>query len=91
MNPVRPFMCYVYILKSEKDENLYTGFSFDLKKRVQEHRRGLVTSTKFRRPLSLIYYEAYTHKEDAVRRERYLKTGMGKRDLRKRLRGGLTG
>ena len=84
-------MYYVYVLISAKDAKFYTGFTDDLKKRMKEHNEGLVTSTKFRKPFQLIYYEAYTHKNDAVRREKYLKSGMGKRDLRNRLREGLTG
>lgn len=84
-------MYYVYVLKSEKDGKLYTGFAGDLRKRLTDHGKGLVTSTRFRRPLKLIYYEAFTHQGDATRREKYLKTGMGKRDLRNRLKEGLTG
>ena len=84
-------MHYVYVLKSSKDGRLYTGLTNNLKKRFEEHNQGFVTSTKFRRPLRLIYYEAYNHRGDASRREKYLKTGMGKRDLRRRLKEGLTG
>jgi putative endonuclease len=84
-------MYYVYVLRSLKDKMLYTGFTGNLKKRYQEHKDGLVYSTKNRRPLEVIYYEAYTHRDDGLRREKYLKSGMGKRDLRNRLRKGLTG
>ncbi len=59
-------MYYVYLLKSKKDEGFYIGFSGDLKNRFQEHIDGLVESTKHRRPLKLIYYEAY-NKEDLAR------------------------
>ena len=84
-------MYYVYVLISLKDGKFYIGFTNNLRKRIEVHNNGFVTSTKFRRPFSLIYYEAYIHKGDAVRREKYLKSGMGKRDLRNRLREGLTG
>lgn len=84
-------MYYVYVLRSIKDGKLYTGFTHDLRKRFEKHIMGLVSSTKFRRPLKLLYYEAYTHREDAARREKYLKSGMGKRDLKNRLKEGLTG
>ncbi len=68
-------MYYVYILKSLKDENIYTGYSSDLKKRFSQHRSGEVKSTRNRRPLKLIYYEAYFDKKDAQIREKYLKSG----------------
>lgn len=90
MNPVRPWH-YTYVLKSKKTSNFYTGTTASLKKRLGEHNDGLVTSTKHKRPLQLIYFEACLSKDDAFRRERYLKTGMGKRYLRGRLKGGLTG
>ncbi len=79
-------MYYIYILFSEKDQQLYTGFSPDLKNRVLKHSRGLVLSTKNRRPLKLIYYEAYLKEIDARRREKYLKGGKGKAELKIQLR-----
>ena len=57
----------------------------DLKRRVSEHKLGKVISTKNKRPVKLIYYEAYLLKEDAMRREKYLKTTYGKRDLKRQL------
>jgi putative endonuclease len=78
-------MYYVYILKSSVDNNLYTGFSGNLKKRIREHELGNVDSTKNRRPLKLIYYEAYQEKEYALRREKFLKTTKGKLQLKKQL------
>ncbi len=56
-----------------------------LRARVREHAEGRVRSTEQRRPLLLAYYEACLNREDAFRRERYLKTGRGKRYLRQRL------
>ena len=66
-------MFYVYVLKSEKDGNLYTGYTNDLKRRVEEHNYGQNRSTKSRTPFTLIYYEAYKSKEDATHREKMLK------------------
>lgn len=66
-------MFFVYILKSKKDNNLYTGYTNDLRKRLKEHNLGLVRSTKSRKPFYLVYYEAYTSKQDAVKREHNLK------------------
>jgi putative endonuclease len=79
-------MYYVYILQSQKRKNwLYKGSTSDLKRRVDEHNSGKNISTKYRRPLKLIYYEAYFLKEDAESREKYLKTSMGRRVIRKQL------
>ena len=68
-------MYYLYILKSGKDGNIYTGLSSNLRQRVQQHVDGKVISTKHRRPLKLIYYEAYMNRTDAINREKYLKNG----------------
>lgn len=75
-------MYYVYILFSEKDKLLYTGFTSDLKARIEKHNSGLVKATKHRRPLKLIYYESYVNELDARRREIYLKGGKGKGELK---------
>ena len=76
---------YVYILFSLKDKKLYIGFTSDLKKRFQEHVDGRVIATKNRRPLILIYYEYFTDLTDAKSRERYLKSGFGRSQLKKEL------
>ena len=91
MSPVRPKWFYTYVLMGQKDKKFYTGVTNYLQRRVEQHNTGLVLSTKQRVPLKLIYFEACLDKYDAYRREKYLKTGMGKRFLRNRLRGGLTG
>jgi len=78
-------MYYVYILKSLRDNNFYTGFSGNLRKRIKEHHLGNVESTKSRRPLELLYYEAYQNKENALKRESFLKTTKGKQQLRKQI------
>lgn len=79
-------MFYVYILLSLKDKNWYTGYSNDLKRRFTDHNKGLVYATRKRRPFQLIYYEASMNGHDAMMRERYLKSGMGKRYLKNRLK-----
>jgi putative endonuclease len=76
---------YVYVLLSEKDNFFYTGYTSDLKARLALHDEGKVTSTKFRRPLQLIYFEGCRNQQDATRREKYLKSGNGKIYLRNRL------
>ena len=79
-------MYYVYVIQSEKDKLFYTGFTKDLRNRLQEHNTGKVLSTKNRRPFTLIYYEACINEQDATAREKFLKTGMGKRYLKNRLK-----
>jgi len=75
-------MYYLYILFSKKDKTLYVGITQDLKRRVQKHFQGFVRSTKNRRPLVLIHYEAYLRKSDALRREKFLKGGKGREELK---------
>ncbi|WP_207496750.1 GIY-YIG nuclease family protein [Aridibaculum aurantiacum] len=77
---------YVYVLLSEKDNLLYTGYTSDLRKRLELHNEGKVPSTQFRRPLRLIYFEGCIDQQDETRREKYLKSGNGKIYLRNRLR-----
>jgi len=79
-------MYYVYLLISEKDGNFYTGSTNDLTRRFKEHNSGRINSTENRRPLKLIYYEACLDETDARSREKYLKSGMGKKYLRNRLK-----
>ena len=84
-------MFYVYVLRSEKDNKLYIGFTTDLRERLKDHNYGENTSTKFRRPFKLIFYEAYLNKIDAQRRERYFKTTKGKDTLRQMLKNYFNG
>ena len=79
-------MFYVYVLKSQKDGELYIGFTYDIKKRLLKYNTGKVFSTKSRRPLKPIYLEICINKDDAKQREKYLKTGVGKRFIKNRLK-----
>ncbi|OGF64569.1 excinuclease ABC subunit C [Candidatus Giovannonibacteria bacterium RIFCSPHIGHO2_01_FULL_45_24] len=76
---------YTYVLKSKKDGKLYIGFYENLKRRFEEHQKGLVEATKNRRPLELIYYEACRKKVDAIDREKQFKTGFGRAYLKHRI------
>jgi putative endonuclease len=78
-------MFYTYVLLSEKDGRFYIGFTNDLKKRIDEHKKGLVVSTANRQPLKLVYYEACLNDYDAIKREKYFKSGFGRRFLRNRI------
>lgn len=76
---------FTYVLKSKKDDKFYVGFTDDLKKRFRDHNKGLGESTKDRRPFVLVYYEACLSKEKAIKREKYFKTGFGRRYLKSRI------
>lgn len=79
-------MFYIYVLQSIKDNKLYIGSTSNLKKRFEEHNEGRVKSTSYRRPLELIYYEAYKEEDIARKREGLLKRGKAHMELRKRLK-----
>ncbi len=74
-------MQYVYILKSNKDGNLYTGCTNNVKQRLALHNAGKIFSTKLRKPFKLIFYEAFISKQDAFKREKWLKTGWGRNQI----------
>jgi len=77
---------YVYVLQSLKNGSLYVGYTEDLRRRLQEHNRGLNFSTKPYKPWQVIHYEAYLSNKDAARREDYLKTNQGARLLKRQLK-----
>lgn len=79
-------MFYNYILKSKQSGRMYTGYTVDLRKRFKEHNDGKSTYTKHRGPFELIYYEACLNEEDAKAREKYHKSGRGKRFIKYRLK-----
>ena len=78
-------MRYTYVLLSNTDGRCYTGTPGDLRRRIRQHREGQVRSTSYRRPLRLMYDEACLSAAAALRRERCIKTGKGKRYRRHRL------
>lgn len=88
MNPVRDHkvMYYVYIMRSLMNGRWYTGSTNDLRKRFKQHNAGKSAYTQRFLPYQLIYYEACLDEGDARSREKYLKSGMGKRYLNNRLK-----
>ena len=84
-------MFNVYVLKGEKEGNLYTGYTNDLKERIKQHNEGKVKSTQNRLPLKLVYFEGCVNQQDATHREKYLKSSWGKRYIKERLKNYLTG
>ncbi|MDP2692644.1 MAG: GIY-YIG nuclease family protein [bacterium] len=77
-------MYYVYILKCN-DSTYYAGLTHNLKKRINEHKNGIKSCVKHKRPIKLIFYCCFSEKDTAVQFERYLKTHSGKAFLNKRL------
>lgn len=82
---------YNYVLKSIKDNNYYIGFTTNLEERLTVHSKGNVKSTKYRRPLVLVYYEVSFNLESAIHREKYLKTTYGHRYLKNRIPNNING
>jgi putative endonuclease len=75
-------MYYVYILKSNLTTDLYKGSCKDLRKRLECHNSGKVKATQKYKPWQLIYYEAFGKKGDALREERFLKSGKGRERIK---------
>lgn len=86
MNPVKDTFHHVYVLLSLSNNHFYTGCTGDLRKRFSEHQNNKSAYTKGRGPFRLIYYEACLNSKDAYAREKYLKSGMGKRYLKNRMK-----
>lgn len=78
-------MYYTYVIENDKG-TCYTGSTGDLRKRLRQHNEGRSTWTKCKGVWKVIYYEACLNEQDARSREMYLKSGMGKRYLKGRLK-----
>ena len=77
---------YVYILFSLKERGLYIGYTSDLKNRLKEHASDRVSATSCRTPVLLIHYEYFINMTDAKSREKYLKSGFGRKQMNQFLR-----
>lgn len=77
---------YVYILQSLRDNGLYIGFTENLKDRLATHAKGRVPSTRLRLPFKLIHYEYFINSKDAKAREKFLKSGFGRDQLKQILK-----
>jgi putative endonuclease len=76
-------MYYVYVLRSQKDGKLYKGSTGSLERRLSNHNSGKVKATKNRKPLIIVHTEAFNTQEEAINREKYLKTFKGGKELAK--------
>ena len=81
---------YTYVLFSLRDKRLYIGFTTNLKNRLSEHANGKVTATKYPKPPKLIHYQYFIDKEEAKKREVFLKSGFGRNQLKESLKKTLT-
>ena len=79
-------MYYIYTIQSKKNKIIYVGYTSDLRKRLNLHNSGKIFSTKPYKPFILIYYEAYQNKDDALEREKFLKSGWGKSYIKRVLK-----
>lgn len=78
-------MYSVYVLQSERDNKLYYGFTNNLERRIKEHNNGKVSSTKSRIPFKLIYFENTNNIIEARKREKYFKSGFGRKYIKNKL------
>jgi len=84
-------MYYVYVLYSLKSKRLYTGSTEDLRHRLKEHNDGIGGEyTKKNRPFVLVYYEAFIHKSDASKQEKFYKIGYGREVLNAKIGNSLS-
>jgi putative endonuclease len=85
-------MWFFYVLQSQRRSNyLYKGSTNDLRRRLEQHNRGEVESTKPYRPMRLVYYEAYVSEHGARLRESSVKkSGSISVPLLRRIRESLT-
>jgi putative endonuclease len=84
-------MFWTYLLENKDDKSWYIGYSSDLKKRLAQHQSGQgAQTTKQKNNWHLIYCEGYLNKKDAEGRERFLKSGSGRKYLKKQLVNYLT-
>jgi predicted GIY-YIG superfamily endonuclease len=70
-------MYYVYLLRSLEHDEVYTGFSTDLKRRLNEHNQGKSTHTNKFKPWTVVTYMSFANRKKAEEFEKYLKTGSG--------------
>ncbi len=79
-------MYYVYLLQNQNDKSFYIGYTENLKRRILEHQNGKGgRTTKLKKNWQMIYFEGYLNKQDALGRELFLKSGSGRKYLKKQM------
>ena len=80
-------MYYTYLLECQQDKSWYIGYTSDLRRRIKNHQNGYgCRTTALKKGWKLIYYEAYLNKQDVIGREKFLKSGSGRKYLLKQLK-----
>jgi len=74
-------MFYVYVLRSLRTGRRYVGFCEELQERLRRHNAGDTKSTRTGVPWVMVYSEPFKTRIEAIRRERYFKTGRGREEL----------
>jgi putative endonuclease len=78
-------MFTVYVLR-DKNGKVYKGQTNNLSRRISEHIGGRTFSTSYLHDLQVVYTEEYATREEAVKREKYLKTAAGRKFLKQKMR-----
>ena len=77
----------VYVIRC-RDGSFYIGHTDDLPRRYNQHLAGQVSWTASRRPVEVIHWELFDAREDAIAREKELKTGFGRKWLKREYEAG---
>ena len=85
-----PDVFHVYVMRSEVTGRLYTGSTGDLDDRLRRHNTGECKATRHGVPWALVHAETLATRAQAVRRERYFKTGRGREELQTLLAANIT-
>ena len=84
----RPGKFFVYAIKCDND-SIYIGQTDNLLRRWQEHLEGTAARwTVLHKPISIVYYDEYGSREESVKREQELKTGFGRKWLKREIAAG---
>jgi putative endonuclease len=81
-------MHLVYVLRNQNNGRHYTGYTTDLTRRLGQHNGGITKSTKNRGHWEMLYHEEFASRAEAMKREKFLKTGKGREELRRILEQG---
>jgi len=76
---------YVYVLRSDNFERNYTGFTANIANRLKQHNAGKTKSTRPYKPWKILFFETYNTKEEALIREKYLKSGVGREYIKNKM------
>ena len=74
-------MWFTYVIQSIKDCGVYVGMTSDVERRMREHNAGYNRSTRSRAPFVLFYVERCDSRPEARKREKFLKSGVGREFL----------